>query len=632
MQSFPAISGFHSLYFHSSPFPPLFFHSNYNNYYNKSSSNNDNKICCLSSFNKTVEKTEPKLSHDSSSSSIAITEKTDGLSFSARRSAVSEVKKSTDLGSALSRFEGTLQVQDLNIILWYFGDLKRWKDVSQLFDWMQKHGKINVASYSSFIKSMGMARDPVKALQVYNSIQDELTRNHVSVCNSVLGCLVKNGKFDSSIRLFEQMKKDGLMPDAVTYSTLLSGCVKVKNGYSKAMHLVQELESSGLHMDTVIYGTLLAICASNNLCQEAEAFFQQMKNEGHSPNIFHYSSLLNAYSVDGNYAKADELLENMKSAGLVPNKMPYCLLMDSLAKAGHIHEAKAIFEEMTNKKVKSDGYSHSIMISAFTRSGLLEEATQLAKDFEASYDKYDLVMLNTLLRAYCRAGEMKSVMQLLKKMDELAISPDGSTFHILIKYFHKEKLYQLAYRMVQDMHSRGHQLDEELCSSLILQLGEAGTTSEAFSVYNMLRYSKRTVCEALHEKMLNILVAGGLLKDAYVVMKDNAEVISKLSLRKFAVAFMKLGNINLINDVVKALHGSGQRIDEAVFRVAVSRYIGQPEKKDLLLQLLQWMTGHGYVVDSSSRNLLLKNSHLFGRQLIAETLSRQHTTSKKLKS
>lgn len=71
---------------------------------------------------------------------------------------------------------------------------------------------------------------------------------------------------------------------------------------------------------------------------------------------------------------------------------------------------------------------------------------------------------------------------------------------------------------------------------------------------------------------------------------------------------------------------------QELFQIAISRYIENPEKKDLLLQLLQWMPGQGYAVDSSTRNLILKNSHLFGRQLIAEILSRQQMMSKALKS
>lgn len=73
-------------------------------------------------------------------------------------------------------------------------------------------------------------------------------------------------------------------------------------------------------------------------------------------------------------------------------------------------------------------------------------------------------------------------------------------------------------------------------------------------------------------------------------------------------------------------------IPQGIFQMAISRYISDPDKKDLLLQLLQWMPGQGYIVDSSTRNLILKNSHLFGRQQIAEMLSKQHMISKASKS
>lgn len=110
--------------------------------------------------------------------------------------------------------------------------------------------------------------------------------------------------------------------------------------------------------------------------------------------------------------------------------------------------------------ISADGYSYSIMISALCRCGLHLEAKQLAQEFEASYEKYDLVMLNTLLRAYCNGGDMESVTKMLRKMDELTIAPDWNTFHILIKYFCKEKLYHLAYKTIEDMHSKGHQLND----------------------------------------------------------------------------------------------------------------------------------------------------------------------------
>ncbi|XP_057433490.1 pentatricopeptide repeat-containing protein At1g10910, chloroplastic isoform X2 [Lotus japonicus] len=586
---------------------------------------------------------------------------------SARKSATLELQRASDLASALARVGDVLTVKDLNAALHCFGNSNDFNHISQLFIWMQENNKLDVSSYSHYVRFMANKLDAAAMLKLYDSIQVESAKDNVYVCNSVLRCITRKGKFDAAMKLFQQMKEDGLVPDVVTYSTLLAGCTKVKDGYPKALELIQELKLNKLRMDNVIYGGILAVCASNSKWEEAEHYFNQMKDEGHSPNVYHYSSLLNAYSACGDNEKADMLIQNMKSEGLVPNKvilttllkvyvkgglfeksrellaeleslgyaedeMPYCVLMDGLARAGHMDEAKIVFDEMMKKQVRSDGYAHSIMISALCRAKLFREAKQLAKDFGTTLNKYDLVILNSMLCAFCRAGEMESVMETLRKMDELAISPDYNTFHILIKYFCREKMYLLAYRTMEDMHSKGYQPVEELCSSLIDHLGQVNAYTEAFSVYNMLKYSKRTMCKALHEKILHILLAGKLLKDAYVVVKDNAKSISRPATKKFASAFMKSGNINLINDVMKTLHDCGHKIDQVLFEMAVSRYIEQPEKKDLLLHLLQWMTGQGYVVNSSTRNLILKNSHLFGRQLIAEVLSKQQAKLRAQKS
>ncbi|KAM3330588.1 hypothetical protein ACQJBY_027036 [Aegilops geniculata] len=414
---------------------------------------------------------------------------------SPRRNAVAEVKAAPDPVAALTRLEDVLQTQDCNIILRHYGEIRRWDVLSKVFGWMQQHDMLNIASYSSYFKYLGLSRNAAKALQVFGSIQDQSARVNVSVCNSLLGCLVKNGRSDITFKLYDEMIRGGLSPDLFTYSTLLSGCMKLKHGYAKAMELINELNSRGLQMDSVIYGTLLAICASHNYCEEAEAYFKKLKDEGHNPNLFHYSSLLNAYSVNSYYEKAELLMKDLRSSGLTPNKvilttllkvyskgglfekakellteleasgfaqdeMAYCILIDALAKGGKIWEATMVFNEMKEKGVKSDGYAFSIMISALHRGGYREEAKELAKEFEDQNATYDLVMLNTSLRAYCNTYDTESVMRMLKKMDELNISPDDITFNTLIRYFCKAKVYHLAYKTIVDMHTKGHQLNE----------------------------------------------------------------------------------------------------------------------------------------------------------------------------
>lgn len=47
-----------------------------------------------------------------------------------------------------------------------------------------------------------------------------------------------------------------------------------------------------------------------------------------------------------------------------------------------------------------------------------------------------------------------------------------------------------------------------------------------------------------------------------MLFQDNAKMISQSTLKKFGRAFMISGNINLVNDVLKVLHGSGHKIDQ----------------------------------------------------------------------
>ncbi|GJY22547.1 pentatricopeptide repeat-containing protein [Tanacetum coccineum] len=103
------------------------------------------------------------------------------------------------------------------------------------------------------MKLIGKSLHPNKALEIYNGIEDKLTKVHPPVCNPVLGCLIKSGKFQNSFDMFRRMKQDGLVQDVVTYSMLLSGCAKFQDGYTKATKLVQELKNNELKMDSVIY-------------------------------------------------------------------------------------------------------------------------------------------------------------------------------------------------------------------------------------------------------------------------------------------------------------------------------------------------------------------------------------------
>jgi len=103
---------------------------------------------------------------------------------------------------------------------------------------MQQNQKINVASYSSYVKFMGKSLSCVDAVEMYRDIKDRSIKYNVSVCNAFLSSLIKKGKSESSLKLFTQMKRDGLVPDVFTYSTVRCFQIEIIPTSSSYSHLV----------------------------------------------------------------------------------------------------------------------------------------------------------------------------------------------------------------------------------------------------------------------------------------------------------------------------------------------------------------------------------------------------------
>lgn len=54
------------------------------------------------------------------------------------------------------------------------------------------------------------------------------------------------------------------------------------------------------------------------------------------------------------------------------------------------------------------------------------------------------------------------------------------------------------------------------------------------------------------------------------IVQENARSISHFTIQRFANAFLKFGNINLINDVIKDIHACGHKIDQVMIYSIIS--------------------------------------------------------------
>lgn len=111
---------------------------------------------------------------------------------------------------------------------------------------------------------------------------------------------------------------------------------------------------------------------------------------------------------------------------------------------------------------------YSILISAYAKLGEMDGVLKLVDQIEKGQNgECDILLFNTLLKVYCNAGYMDGVTAVLKKMDAEGCGSDRGTFNILIGYFAKEDLGDLALKTLEDMETRGHR-PNEVCSHSVL--------------------------------------------------------------------------------------------------------------------------------------------------------------------
>lgn len=550
------------------------------------------------------------------------------LPWAQRRKAIEYVVSAADDPTdALSRVTHTLDVLDYNTILRRFATHRKWRELYLAFVWMKQNDKLNPPCFTTFISSMGKAGFPSRALQAFKSQSEPAVRLNIIVCNALFKALVFNGKVDAAFVLFEQLKCEGLVPNFDTYKALIAGCSRHRGAYAKANTFVEEMIGLGLQPDSFIFTSLLNVCASFGLEEEAKGILQKMTELGVAKNNYHYSAMLNvyaeirkpeeaenlvseiqqrcvpldktilstllkAYTNSGLLEKARNFFDGLEAQGFPPQEVSYCLMMDAYVKAGKVDEAENLFNEIKTKRIKLGSYTYCIMISAYSKLGKIDDVESLVEELEGlPRESLDVVLFNNLLKTYSELGMMEGILKTIKKMDKAEVAPDRATFNILINYFSKQELFDLARRTLQDLLNRRLRPNLNSYAPIIMGLLSTGNIEKAFTVYNEMRVLNISASPSLAEALLEGLCKSKRFQEALSFMKEmKANGFSLQSTILESLFISTAGNVELALEVFKA---SDVKSLEAVnFNAVLMSYEGQGHL-ETLPKMLEYMKEHG---------------------------------------
>ncbi|KAG7024054.1 putative pentatricopeptide repeat-containing protein, partial [Cucurbita argyrosperma subsp. argyrosperma] len=379
--------------------------------------------------------------------------------------------------------------------------------------------------------------------------------------NIMIMACVYNNNYEDACNNFWMMRREGLIPDEASYSSVLHSCANlaalyqgalihnqiIKSGFVKnlcvASSLVTMYAKCGSLVDAfqifeetvdrnvVCWTAIIAACQQHGHANQVVELFEQMLREGIKPDYITFVSVLSACSHTGRVEEGFFYFNSMtKVHGIYPGYEHYACIVDLLGRSGQLDRAKRFIELMP---IKPDASVWGALLSACRNHSNLEMGKEVAQElFELEPDNPGNYVL--LCNILTRNGMLREADEVRRKMEAVGVRKEPGCSWIDIK----NSTY------VFTVHDKSHEKTQEIYEMLekVKELvKKKGYVAETEFAINMAKAYKEQSLWYHSEKLalalgLLSLPAGAPIRikknlrtcgDCHTVMKFASEVFGR---------------------------------------------------------------------------------------------------------
>lgn len=309
---------------------------------------------------------------------------------------------------------------------------------------MKREGyKPNAFTYTSILNapatSTGSGLEWVK--EVHRHIRDAGLESDLRVGNALVHMYAKTGCIDDAQRVFDRMGFK--QRDVITWTAMIGGLAQHGRG-QEAYHLFLAMEKEGLKPNAITYTSILNASASAGAVEWVKEVHRHAREAGLESDLRVGSALIHMYAKSGCIDDAHLLFNRMEKRDVVT----WTAMIGGLAQHGCGQEALELFRRMNAEGMQPSETTFVAVLSACSHAGLVEEGRRL---FSAmSTQEYgitpNVVHCNCMVDLLGRAGHLEEAKRFI---DIMPVEPDEATWGALLgacRTFANVELGELAAR------------------------------------------------------------------------------------------------------------------------------------------------------------------------------------------
>jgi pentatricopeptide repeat protein len=326
-------------------------------------------------------------------------------------------------------------------------------------------------------------------LEKAREVLDELPARDAVSWNALIGGLVHEGRARDALGCFEQMRSEGLCPDAVSFLWALKACESIGAADTGEQIHAHMLRSRVLEKDGGLLGAaLVGMYARCGLLGKAEEVLKECHDDRSSVS---WNALIRGYAEQGQWHRALARFEPMLLEGICSiDATTFVCMLKACASTGAAVVGERIHGELVRSGflLDDDRMLSTALIDMYAKCGRLEKAEDVLRGLRAR----DKVSWSALIAGYAQRGRARRALDCFVEMKIEGFVPDEITFSSLLSACTRSGLLHQAQMLFDDMtqeYDIAPSLEHLTC--ILAAFGYAGRLDEAVAMLGAMPASDR---------------------------------------------------------------------------------------------------------------------------------------------
>lgn len=305
-----------------------------------------------------------------------------------------------------------------------------------------------------------------------------LERDHIT-WNCMIASYAQQGHGLLALQLFHQMLSEAVLPDNVTFVSVLSACsCKAALTDCHAMHA--RIVGNRFHSDVFTGNALVNMYAKQGSLEDACGIF----NEMHERDVVSWNALISAYAEYGQGNEAFRLFEQMLCEGELPTKITFVSVLSSIAHCADqaaLAESEHMHARIVSISLESDMVVANALVNIYGKCGSLKDCRKV---FDMMPNR-SVISWNVIIAACVHVSQSKEAFYHFDRMRR-EVMPDKITFATILAACTDESDLAEGKRVHDDIVKFGFESDVVVGNALLNMYGKCGSLVDARNTFDII--------------------------------------------------------------------------------------------------------------------------------------------------